>query len=194
MNHQTTVIINEQAVQTLSDILPSNGPVKMLIIGKTPAPCSVQKGHYFQGKQGKVFWRHLREHNLLPTPPDKYEDQILLEHGYAITDVVKAPRSYGSEPTDNEYKEGWQRISALISELRPHVLLFVYKGTLDKILRLTYGRKAKAKYGFNDELEDLFRCKVFAFPMSPQCKREVTYKAMVELRTILEQVQLNEAT
>lgn len=45
--------IGNQLHETLLDILPEKGPIKILIVGKAPAPASVAAGHYFQGRHGK---------------------------------------------------------------------------------------------------------------------------------------------
>ena len=123
----------------------------MLIIAKTPAPVSVEAGHYFQGRQGKMFWGKLREYRLLTVPHGKYEDEALLDH-YGLTDVVKRPREYGGEPSGAAYRDNLPRVRRLINELEPRVLLFVYKGVLDKILKFAYGRREKARYGCNPDL------------------------------------------
>jgi hypothetical protein len=41
MNYQTTIAVNGGRIKILGDILPKQGPVKMLIVAKTPAPVSV---------------------------------------------------------------------------------------------------------------------------------------------------------
>lgn len=50
---KTTIIIDEKSHNTLADILPDEGHLKILFIAKTPAPVSVNIGHYFQGRQGR---------------------------------------------------------------------------------------------------------------------------------------------
>jgi hypothetical protein len=59
MNHNTNISINGKLVKTLADILPQTSGLEMLFIAKTPAPVSVEAGHYFQGRQGKMFWNKL---------------------------------------------------------------------------------------------------------------------------------------
>jgi mismatch-specific thymine-DNA glycosylase len=186
MNYQTTSIVDGHRVQTLADILPATGPMKMLIIAKTPAPVSVAAGHYFQGRQGQMFWNRLQDYGLLSVPPDTYPDEVLLDHGYGLTDVVKVPREYGMEPSDREYRAGLDRILGLMSNLQPRVTMFVYKGVLDQILKLPYGQKKKSVYGFNQALEGIFKCKVFAFPMpGTPCTAEQARRAMLDLQATL---------
>lgn len=186
MDHRTTLHIDNRTVVTLADILPSEGPAKMLIIAKTPAHTSVEARHYFQGRQGRMFWNRLREYDLLTVPPATHEDDVLLAHGYALTDIVKAPRDYGNEPSDDEYRAGLDRILALISQLEPRVLMFVYKRVLDQILRLSFSRRQKSNYGFNTDLDELFGSRVFAFPMpGTPCTSAQAIIAMNELADAL---------
>jgi hypothetical protein len=107
----------------------------------------------------------LRDYDLLTAPPGTYEDDALLAHGYGVTDVVKAPRDYGDEPSDDEYRDGLARILGLVERLEPEVLMFVYKRVLDQILRFSFDRREKSKYGFNPELDEILGARVFVFPM-----------------------------
>lgn len=68
MNYRTIVEVGRRRVETLVGRMSASGAVKMLIIAKTPAPVSVEAGHYFQGRQGKMFWGKLREYRLLTVP------------------------------------------------------------------------------------------------------------------------------
>lgn len=178
--------VGDRVVSTLADILPTTGPMRMLIVAKTPALVSVEAGHYFQGRQGRMFWNRLREYDLLTTPPAAYEDDFLLAHGYGLTDVVKVPRDYGDEPSDQEYRDGVERILELIVRLAPEVVMFVYKRVLDQILWLSFDRPNKSKYGFNPDLDSVFGSRVFVFPMpgTPCTKAEASI-AMMGLAEVL---------
>ena len=187
MHHRTTLEVNGCIITTLRDILPTSGPMKMLIIGKTPAPVSVAAGHYFQGRQGQAFWRMLKQYELLRVPRGKFEDEVLLDHGYGITDIAKAPREFGNEPSDDEYREGFARIRDFARRLRPHILLFVYKRVLDETIRHGHGPGPRSVYGFNKELDALFGSRVFAFPMpGTPCTKETARRVMRELRSELD--------
>lgn len=186
MGHRIEISIDGRTVTTLRDILPSAGPLKMLIVAKTPAPVSVAAGHYFQGKQGQMFWNALVGNGLLTVPAGAFHDDHLLAHGYGLTDLVKEPRPFGEEPTEQEYSAGIDRVLGLIKTYQPMVLMFVYKGVLDAILRLRFGIKVKSAYGFNPDHDAHFGSRVFVFPMpGTPCKREVAQSAMKELSAML---------
>lgn len=185
-NYKTTIQVNGKNHYTLADILPENGKIEILFIAKTPAPISVEAGHYFQGKQGTMFWNRLAEYNILKVPNGDFADNHLLKNNYGITDIVKVPRDYGNEPSTEEYKLGLNRILTTIDKLQPKVIVFVYKAVLDKIIELNFGIKTKANYGFNPQLDKHFQTKVFVFPMpGTPCKSDEAIKAMTELKQLL---------
>jgi mismatch-specific thymine-DNA glycosylase len=181
MSNTTTIVIGDRKVTTLRDILPEEPGLRVLFVAKTPAPTSVEVGHYFQGKQGKMFWNRLKEYKLLDVTSE-WEDDSLLGHGYGITDIVKVPRGYGDEPTIDEYRAGIDRILETIRVHKPRVVVFVYKGVLDRVLELAFDIRKKSEYGFNPDLDKHFGSRVFAFPMpGTPCRKEVAHRAMVEL-------------
>lgn len=161
MNHSVKVRENGKEYRTLEDILPVDGTLDLLIIGKVPAPTSVASGHYFQGKQGKAMWNKLTEYGILrQTTP--YHDDSLLANKIGITDIVKEPREYGAEPTLSEYIDGKERILVIIEKYAPKVIFFVYKPVVEALVPFL----SKVEYGFNDHLSRYFNgSKVFLFPM-----------------------------
>lgn len=176
--------VNDESFQTLADILPVDPkPLDILFIAKTPAPVSVEAGHYFQGKQGKMFWNKLQNHRILTVMAGTYEDENLLAHNYGITDIVKKPRNYGNEPTPEEYKSGLDHIMTKIAKYTPKIIVFVYKAVLDNILKYAFMSSTKSQYGFNTSLTTLFISKVFVFPMpGTPCTREQAQISMTEFR------------
>jgi hypothetical protein len=186
--NQICVSVGGQGILTLRDILPppTTPGLLALFVAKTPAPTSIAAGHYFQGRHGTNFWSSLRRYGLL-SPKAGFEDDMLLEHGYGLTDIVKAPREFGKEPSAQEYLEGLARILELIRTHRPKVVVFVYKRVLDNVMRLEFGRKQKAVYGFNEDIENAFGAKVFAFPLPGvgPCTATQIRRTMDQLRDCL---------
>jgi mismatch-specific thymine-DNA glycosylase len=185
-NYKIKINVDGKEHYTLADILPANGNLDILFIAKTPATASVEAGHYFQGKQGTMFWNRLSDYNILKVPYGDFADNYLLENNYGITDIVKVPRDYGNEPSVEEYKQGLQRILATIKELNPKVIVFVYKAVLDKIIKLNFNVVTKSSYGFNPQIEKYFNSKVFVFPMpGTPCKSEDAINSMTKLKQLL---------
>lgn len=189
-NFKTSIIVEGKSFETLADILPEKNKVlDILFVAKTPALISVNSGHYFQGKQGRMFWNKLSEYNILKVPYGIYEDELLLQNNYGITDIVKVPRDYGNEPSDKEYIEGLQRILDTINIHKPKVIVFIYKKVLDNITKLGFGINVKSFYGFNPDLEKYFNSKVFVFPMpGTPCTTAEAVKAMEELGGIIKRL------
>lgn len=186
MNYRISILVAQQPVNTLADILPQQKPIKMLIIGKTPAPVSVEAGHYFQGRQGQMFWGILKDYQILKVRTGFYEDEELIENGFGITDIVKTPRAYGSEPTAQEYQANAPRIIQLIAELHPKVTLFVYKGALDALLKHHFRASQKSTYGFNVKIHPSLGDNIFAFPMpGTPCTKAQQVSSMIKLRDLL---------
>ncbi len=97
--------------------------------------------------------------------------------------MVKVPRSYGNKPSDEEYKQGLNRILDLIKLHNPKVICFVYKKVLDQIIKLGFHHKEKSNYGFNPNIEKDFGTRVFVFPMpGTPCKTELANSSMQELK------------
>ncbi len=187
MNYQATIKINGEEFKTLEDILPENGKLKILFIAKTPALNSVEKGHYFQGRQGKMFWNKLINSGLLKIRPNTFEDENLLDHNYGITDIVKKPRNYGNEPSNDEYQSGYDRIERIIERHDTDVIVFVYKKVLDNILKIAHGITEKSNYGLNKKLNNRFGTNVFVFPMpGTPCTKKEAERAMEDLKKIIE--------
>ena len=59
-----TVVIDGQEVRTLRDTVPETPGLKVLLVAKTPAPGSVEVGHYSQGVQGRLFWTKMKQYGL----------------------------------------------------------------------------------------------------------------------------------
>jgi hypothetical protein len=186
VDYRTTIETNGLEVTTLADVLPDKGPMRMLVVGKAPAVSSVELGHHLQGTQGKLFWRRLEEYEILPCCEDGYHDDILLDHGFGITHIAALPRKSGDEPTSDEYRAGWDKVDAIVQRLRPRIVTFVYKGALDRVLRLNYGWQHSSTYGFNQDLMRTFGRRVFAFPLpGTPCTVREARRAMEDLKKAL---------
>lgn len=184
MNHRILLRKNDMEFYTFEDILPEKDSVlDMLIVGKVPAPTSVSIGYYFQGKHGKAMWNKLTEYKIL-NKVTTYHDDSLLKNNMGITDIVKEPRKYGTEPDFGEYIIGKERVISIIEKYTPKVIFFVYKPILEAMVPFT----AKVNYGFNDHLNCYFNeSRVFLFPMPGTGKvtKPIIEKAMNDLKKCL---------
>ena len=187
VTHLTDIDAGGLIVPTLADILPEKGGLRALFVGKTPSPASVEVGHYFEGKMGKGLWKRLGDAGILSAPAGGYADDELLGAGFGVTDLCKVPRPFGDEPGREEYEAGWERVAGIVGSLRPRILVFVYKGSLDKVLHFSFGWEHKSCYGFNDDLARTFGRKVFAFPLpGVSCTAREAQRHMTDLAQALE--------
>jgi hypothetical protein len=125
----------------------------------------------------------LKQYAILK-PATEFEDDVLLQHRYGLTDIAKMPRPFGHEPSPEEYRTGAHRILELIRVHTLKVTVFVYKRVLDKIIKFEFGITERSTYGFNQDLEHYFGCRVFAFPLpGTSCTREQATAAMQKLAT-----------
>lgn len=181
-NHRIGVQHLEKDVMTLEYILPVEPGLRVLFVGKVPAPDSVAAGHYFQGNQGKMFWGKLRGYGILKVPMGEKEDDGLLSQSYGMIDIVRIPRTYGQEPQADEYRSGITRLFDVLKTHKPKIVVFVYKKVLDKILLYKFGKNDKSVYGFNEKFKDEFKCMPFVFPMpGTPCKKDDADRYMKEL-------------
>ncbi len=188
VGHQTRIQVGRRSVLTLADVLPEKAPMRMLIIGKTPAPGSVKAGHYFQGRQGRFLWNELKAFHILEVADEEFEDDALVRQGFGVTDVAKIPRNAGSEPGRREYQDGWAVVATTIDRLTPDLLFWPYKRTLDSVLRVALRDPRPTRYGFNPNLNRTFGRGVFVFGMmGTPCPTELRIRTMTALRRRLRQ-------
>ena len=55
--HRTTIVVDGLPIETLADLPPLRD--RLLFVGLNPSPVSVEAGHYFQGRLGRLFWQRL---------------------------------------------------------------------------------------------------------------------------------------
>ncbi|MEY8000947.1 hypothetical protein AB8U03_12220 [Clostridium sp. Mt-5] len=61
-DYRIQIQVDGETIETLQDILPQGSELNILFVGKVPTPFSVKEGHYFQGRQGKMFWNKLQKY------------------------------------------------------------------------------------------------------------------------------------
>jgi TDG/mug DNA glycosylase family protein len=113
------------------DSLPDHPPRPggALLVGINPAPASVARGHYYQGKQGRRLWKHLESIGVLTTPLPGHEDEALVAAGHGLTDLGKRVTARASDLRPGELAGGVDALRAKIHEWQPGLVVFVYKGT-----------------------------------------------------------------
>lgn len=111
---------------TLPDFPP--GPRGILLVGINPAPKSVARGHYYQGRLGGRLWKRLASLGLLRDAIPGHEDEAFVGAGHGLTDVVKRPTRSAAELDKGELAEGARVLREKVREWRPRLVLFAFKG------------------------------------------------------------------
>jgi double-stranded uracil-DNA glycosylase len=123
-----------QRVQTLEDLL--RPALSIVCVGINPSLVSVEAGHYYQGRLGKLFFSRLRRVAVLPAVLDGYEDDALYAKGVGFTDLVKRPTARASELRPEEFGYGRGILIDKISTVRPRLVIFTYK----RVAQALFGR------------------------------------------------------
>ena len=164
-------------VRTFKDIVKPH--LTLLFVGLNPSPVSVAKGHYHQGRLGQRFWKLLTDHRLLPIPaPGEFHDDLLLAHGFGITDLVKVPsaRADALDPIDVEH--GRRMLRLKIMTLKPSIVCSVYKSGLQKLT----GLDLRNQWGLLEE--GIGESRLFVLPF-PYQSSVLIRKHMKHLRRLL---------
>jgi double-stranded uracil-DNA glycosylase len=124
-SHRATLAIDGKPVETLADLPPLRD--RLLFVGLNPSPVSVNAGHYFQGRLGRMFWERLMVAQILPRDTEiESADDALVTAGHGLTDLLKLP-SKRDTASDATLRAGvgplWQKIAVW----RPAAVVFVYK-------------------------------------------------------------------
>lgn len=102
-------------------------PGGILVVGINPAPVSVARGHYYQGKLGSRLWKRLESLGLLTDPVPGHEDEAFVRAGHGLTDVVKRVTRSAAELDAAELRAGAQLLRGKLREWRPRLVLFAFK-------------------------------------------------------------------
>ncbi len=110
---------------TLPDFPPRAGGI--LLVGINPAPASVARGHYYQGKLGRRLWQRLERLGLLRDAIPGHEDMAFVRDGHGLTDVVKLATRSASELTIEDFAKGVAEFRVKVRGWRPQLVVFAYK-------------------------------------------------------------------
>lgn len=110
---------------SLPDYSPEPGGI--LLVGINPAPISVARGHYYQGKIGRRLWKRLEALGLLRDPVPGHEDEAFVRVRHGLTDLVKRPTVSAAELSADELRAGVSRLRQVVADWKPSLILFAFK-------------------------------------------------------------------
>src|SRR5688572_18037945 len=93
-----------EEVETLADLLRPG--LLAVCVGINPSEVSVERCHYYQGRNGQRFYERLRGVGLLPRDARRYEDDALFAAGVGFTDIIKRPTGRAISLRPEEFVHG----------------------------------------------------------------------------------------
>lgn len=117
----------------------------ILFVGFNPSIRSSETGHHFANPNNR-FWRILFEAGLTPRKFTPAEDDLLLELGFGITNIVARPTKAADEITKEEYREGREILKQKVAVIKPKIVCYVGKGVY-----LQFSGKKEAPWGIQEE-------------------------------------------
>jgi double-stranded uracil-DNA glycosylase len=116
------------------------GPgLRILFCGINPSLYSAAVGHHF-ARPGNRFWPTLYAAGFTDKLCSAFEDYLLLERGYGITNVVERATASAAELMPEEYIKGGQRLEAKVRRYGPRVVAMLGVGAY----RTAFGEKDAA--------------------------------------------------
>lgn len=98
--------------------------LKVLFVGINPGLYTAAIGHHF-GRPGNRFWPALHGGGFTPRLFSPFEEALLLELRYGITNVVERATARADDLSDDEIRSGGQRLEVKVKRWRPTVVAFV---------------------------------------------------------------------
>jgi double-stranded uracil-DNA glycosylase len=161
--------------ETLEDLLRPG--LRAVCVGINPSRVSVEAGHYYQGRLGRLFLRRLREVRLLREDAPGYEDDVLFAAGVGFTDLVKRATSRAQELHRNEFVHGRALLLTKLNEADVPLVIFTYKRTAEVLFGGFRGVGLLPG-------QDLLPGKAFVMP-GPYAPRDQVEETLAALRGLL---------
>lgn len=104
------------------DIIARN--LVTLFVGINPGLYTAAIGHHF-GRPGNRFWPALHGGGFTPRLFSPFEEALLLDLKFGITNVVERATARADELTDEEIRTGGKLLEGKVKRWRPTVVAFV---------------------------------------------------------------------
>jgi TDG/mug DNA glycosylase family protein len=115
----TKAEIQAAAGKTVSDVIAPN--LQVLFCGINPSLYSAVVNHHF-ARPGNRFWRTLYAAGFTDRLFSPFEDDLLLQRGYGITNIVDRATARADELNAEELVAGRQQLAAKVQHYRPRFL------------------------------------------------------------------------
>ncbi|MGE5329297.1 MAG: mismatch-specific DNA-glycosylase [Deltaproteobacteria bacterium] len=169
-------------MRALPDYLDYN--LKIIFVGYNPGERSAFLKHHYAGYNNH-FWKLLYESGLTTRLYNNYEDSLLLEEGYGLTNIVDRPSKSSSDLSIKELKAGANVLREKIKRYHPNTVCFLGK----EIYRLYAGLKSGSKipYGLVYQRQTSSQTQEFV-AYNPSGRSYVTYEEKLKTFYMLKQI------
>jgi double-stranded uracil-DNA glycosylase len=106
----------------ISDLIAKD--LIVLFAGINPGLYTAAIGKHF-GRPGNRFWPALHDGGFTPRLFSPFEESLLLDLNFGITNIVERATARADELTDDELRAGGRRLQAKVRRWRPTVVAFV---------------------------------------------------------------------
>lgn len=173
----TRADLEAAASKTVPDLVAPD--LRVLFCGINPGLYTAAVGHHF-ARPGNRFWPALHGAGFTPRLFKPWEERELLPLGYGITNMVPRTTAAASELTPEEYVEGGQRLTRLVTRYTPRVVAFLGIGAY----RTAFGRP-KAQLGLQPDT--IGSCALWTLPSPSGLNANHQLADLVALLTALRQ-------
>jgi TDG/mug DNA glycosylase family protein len=108
--------------KTIPDVIAPD--LRVLFCGINPGLYSGATGHHF-ARPGNRFWPALHAAGFTKRLVSPWEEHVLLERGYGVTNLVARSTATAAELSDDELKAGRKRLERLVRRYQPRWVAIV---------------------------------------------------------------------
>lgn len=108
--------------RTIPDVIAPD--LRVLFCGINPGLYSAATGHHF-ARPGNRFWPALHQSGFTPSQLRPHEQNLLLDFGLGVTNIVPRASARADELTPDELRVGATRLAEVAAEFHPRYLAIV---------------------------------------------------------------------
>src|SRR6202163_4697686 len=138
-----------QLLAAHNKLLPDLAAKNLIVLfaGINPGLYTAAIGRHF-GRPGNRFWPALHGGGFTPRLFSPFENSLLLDLKFGITNIVERATARADELTDDELRAGGQRLEAKVKRWRPTVVAFVGIGPYRIVSGIKDARVGLQKHPF----------------------------------------------
>ena len=155
--------------------------LRAIAVGINPSLPSVRAGFYFANPRNR-FWPALNASRLVDAPlePGPSAIDVLVErYGIGFTDIVKRPTAGSAELRAGEFREGAERLEAMVLGLEPGVVWFQGAQAWRAFARHA-GRRIAGKVDWGPQRGTIGRARIFVTPNPSPANAAHSLPALVQ--------------